>query len=212
MTSLPALPITGALLAGGQGVRLGGVVKAELRVAGERLLDRSLRFLGTLCAEVLVLPGPHVFGSTGHALMVPDALPDRGPPGGVLAALEAAAYPFVFALGVDMPYPSLSAARFLYDQIAGADAALYTRDGRRNPRAGGQEPLFALFGKRCAAPFRQRLELSSASFAQLLSLVKPQLVPLAQAPPADRDGRFLASVNTPVDATALGIEVIPRQP
>lgn len=200
MTSVPgALPITGALLAGGQGLRLGGALKAELRVAGERLLDRSLRFLGGLCAEVLVLPGPHVLASTGSALMVPDALPDRGPPAALLAALETAAFPFVFALGVDMPQPSDPAARQLYDRIAGADAALYVRDGR-------PEPLFGFYGKRCAAPFRDRLERGSAPFAQLLALVTPRLVALSEAPPADRDGRFLASVNTPADAAALGIE------
>jgi molybdopterin-guanine dinucleotide biosynthesis protein A len=197
--------VTGALLAGGQGLRLGGAVKAELRFEGERLLDRSLRFLGELCAEVLLLPGPHVFGSTGKALMVPDALPDRGPPGALLAAMEAAAFPFVFALGADMPHPSQAAARLLYERLAGAEAALYVRDKR-------PEPLFAFYGKPCAAPFRQRLESHNASFVQLLSLVKPRLVPLAEAPLPDRDGRFLASVNTQADLAALGIEATPRQP
>ena len=204
VTPLPAtLPVTGALFAGGQGRRLGGAVKAELRFDGERLLDRSLRFLGELCAEVLLLPGPHLFQSAGKALMVPDALPDRGPPGALLAALETASFPFVFALGADMPRPSQAAARLLYERLASADASLYVRDKR-------PEPLFAFYGKRCAAPFRVRLERTGASFTQLLSLVTPTLVPLTQAPRGDRDGRFLVSVNTPADAAALGIDAPPR--
>jgi molybdopterin-guanine dinucleotide biosynthesis protein A len=193
------LRVTGALLAGGQGLRLGGAIKAELRISGERLLDRSLRFLGELCSEVLVMPGPHALGATNAARLVQDALPDRGPPGALLAALEAAAFPVVFALAVDMPYPSHSAARLLYERLSGADAALFVREGRA-------EPLFAVYGKPCAAPFRAQLERGGASFMELLELVQPRFVPLEEAPPADRDGRFLSSANTPGDAAALGID------
>jgi molybdenum cofactor guanylyltransferase len=199
------LPVTGALFAGGQGLRLGGALKAELRLNGERLLDRSLRFLGELCSEVLLLPGPHRLESTGSAFRVPDALPNLGPPGALLAALEAAAFPRIFALGVDMPYPSQTAARALHDRLGAAEAALYLRAGR-------PEPLFAFYSKGCAAPFRARLERGSASFAQLLSLVRPAFVKLAKAPPADRDGRFLASANTPAEAAALGVDVAARAP
>jgi molybdenum cofactor guanylyltransferase len=199
MTAAPArLPVTGALLAGGRGLRLGGAVKAELKVGRERLIDRALRFLGELCAEVVLLPGPHALEG-GAARSLPDALPDRGPPGALLAALELAACPVVFLLAVDMPRPSHSAARLLHDRLAGADAALWVREGRA-------EPLFAFYRKACAAPFRAQLERGGASFMELLALVQPRFVPLEDAPLPDRDGRFLASANTPAEAAALGID------
>lgn len=196
---MSALPVSGALLAGGRARRLGGIRKAELRLGGERLFDRSLRFLEALCSEILVLPGPHELAPAGAARLIPDALPDRGPPAALLAALEAASFPVVFALAVDMPFPSPTAARVLYDRLARADAALYVRRER-------VEPLFAFYRKNCAAPFRERLRSRSASFSELLEFVRPVLVPLAQAPPADRDGRFLASANCPTEAADLGID------
>jgi molybdopterin-guanine dinucleotide biosynthesis protein A len=193
------LPVSGALLAGGQARRLGGIRKAELRLGGERLLDRSLRFLEDLCSESLVLPGPHPLAPARAARLIPDALPDRGPPAALLAALEAAAFPIVFLVAVDMPHPSPSAARALYDRLGGADAALYVRDGRI-------EPLFGFYRKTCVAPFHRRLRRGSASFSELLPLVRPVLVPLEQAPLADRNGKFLSNANCPTEAASLGIE------
>lgn len=198
MKKLPlSLPVTGALLAGGRGVRLGGKVKAALRVDGERLLDRGLAFLGGLCSETLLLPGPQRLAAPVRSL--PDALPDRGPPGALLAALEGATWPFVFALAVDQPHPSLPAALTLWDALrrAGAEAALYVRDGRI-------EPLFGFYARSCAGPFRRQLERGNASFAALLQEPRIVLLPLAKAPEADRDGHFLESVNSPHDARRLG--------
>ncbi|MHB8416652.1 MAG: molybdenum cofactor guanylyltransferase [Myxococcales bacterium] len=189
------LPVTGALLAGGRGSRLGGAVKAEMELGGETLFDRAVRFLESLCEEVVVLPGSHRLGGPRG---LPDALPDRGAPGALLAALEAARCPWVFALAVDMPRPSGAAARALFARLGSAQAACYVREGRL-------EPLFAFYAKGCAPTFRRRLARRGASFAELLSLVEAVRLPLCGAPKADRDGRFLANVNTPADAEALGI-------
>src|SRR5690606_13300390 len=46
------------ILAGGRGERLGGMVKAELRVGGVRLLDRVLPIVAG-CRPVVVAHGPH---------------------------------------------------------------------------------------------------------------------------------------------------------
>ncbi len=194
------LSATGALLAGGRGSRLGGVRKAELALDGTPLLDRGLAFLRGLCRRTLLLPGPHAFSA--RAATVPDALPDRGAPGALLAALEASDG-WVFALAVDMPHPSRAAALALWSRRRGADAVLYARAGRL-------EPLFAFYASRCAAPFRAVLEKRGASFVELLGTVRAVVVPLAEAPPECRDGRFLASVNTPAGARALGVVLSTR--
>ncbi|MHB1845446.1 MAG: molybdenum cofactor guanylyltransferase [Deltaproteobacteria bacterium] len=192
------LPITGALLCGGAGSRLGGRWKGELMLEGQSLFERALGFLASFCAERLVLPGPHSVELPPGVRAIPDALLDRGPPGALLAALEAASQPHVFVLAVDMPFPSEPAARALFERRADADAVLYRRLGH-------PEPLFALYARRCAAPFRVRLERQSCSLMGLLSGVATALVPLGEAPAADGEGRFLESVNTPEDAERLGL-------
>ncbi len=55
---MPDQSIAAVILAGGRGERLGGVVKAELRVGGVRLLERAMaRVAG--CAPIVIASGPH---------------------------------------------------------------------------------------------------------------------------------------------------------
>jgi molybdenum cofactor guanylyltransferase len=194
MTAAPPLPITGALIAGGQGLRLGGVTKAELRLDGELLLDRSLRFLRALCSEILLLDGDRALVTTGPVRNIADPLPDRGAPGAVLGALEAASHPWVFALGADMPWPSLGPALTLWQaRTAESRAALYVRAGR-------PEPLFAFYARDTASEFREALAPSPHSFVELLRSI-PTLY--LEAPPGD--SRFLENANTPEDLARLGL-------
>ena len=78
------------IIAGGQGTRLGGVRKADLRVGGVRQLDRLVASLGTVARPILVASGPR-----GQHLALPRdcvAVPDRdsahaGPLAGLIAAV-----------------------------------------------------------------------------------------------------------------------------
>lgn len=77
------------IIAGGEGQRLGGVRKAELRIGGVRQIDRVVAALGPVARPILVSTGP------GHRrIEMPAgciALPDlRAPCGGPLAGLAAA--------------------------------------------------------------------------------------------------------------------------
>jgi molybdopterin-guanine dinucleotide biosynthesis protein A len=188
------LPITGALIAGGQGRRLGGIHKAELRLDGERLLDRSLRFLRALCSEVLLLDGGRSLVTPEPVRRLADPIPDRGAPGAVLGALEAASHPWLFALGADMPWPSLPHALALWEQRSPeCRAALYVREGR-------PEPLFAFYAREVAAVFRSALAAGPCSFVSLL-----RTAPWTSVEAPVGDARFLANANTPEDLARLGL-------
>ena len=63
MTNLPHAVI----IAGGQGQRLGGVRKADLRIGGRRLLDRVIDGLGPVEQPVVVATGP----AAGPTLQLP---------------------------------------------------------------------------------------------------------------------------------------------
>jgi molybdopterin-guanine dinucleotide biosynthesis protein A len=188
------LPITGALIAGGQGLRLGGINKPELRVDGERLLDRSLRFLRELCAEVLLVDGDRALATSEPIRRVADSIPDRGAPGAVLGALEAASHPWLFTLGGDMPWPSLAPALALWQgRATDSRAALYVRAGR-------PEPLFAFYARNTASDFRSALDPAPRSFVQILRSIPTTYLEA----PSDR-AQFLENANTPEDLERLGL-------
>ena len=77
------------ILAGGAGTRLGGVRKADLRVGGQRLLDRVATAMGPVEAPLLISTGPSALKLALPAGAV--AVPDLGDAyAGPLAGLQAA--------------------------------------------------------------------------------------------------------------------------
>ncbi|HWJ87261.1 MAG TPA: NTP transferase domain-containing protein [Pelagibacterium sp.] len=78
--------IVGLILAGGSGVRLGGVRKADLRLGNVSLLQRVTSSLRGQCAPILLSTGSTVYPDTQGLPQVPDA-PDAitGPAAGLLA-------------------------------------------------------------------------------------------------------------------------------
>lgn len=124
------------ILAGGKAVRLGGVDKPSVDIAGRTMLDRVLDACADARATVVVgTPRP-----TGRPVMW--ALEDP-PDGGPLAGLDAglAALPGdterVVVLAADMPLLTAGAIAGLLSQLPGHDAAVFTDDGGRvQPLAG----------------------------------------------------------------------------
>ena len=76
------------IIAGGQGQRLGGVRKGDLRIGGVRLVERVRLALGDVAEPLLLATGPGGDSSADAGLL---AVPDLdGPVGGPLAGLAAA--------------------------------------------------------------------------------------------------------------------------
>jgi len=95
--------LTAALITGGKSTRMGRD-KAWLAVDGEPLWRRQLATLRTLePAEIFVCGAGRDDLAAPDARALLDAVPDRGPLGGLTAALAAAAEPFVVVLAVDLP-------------------------------------------------------------------------------------------------------------
>jgi molybdopterin-guanine dinucleotide biosynthesis protein A len=111
--------LTAALITGGKSTRMGRD-KAWLAVDGEPLWRRQLATLRALePAEIFVCGAGRDDLAAADARALLDAEPDRGPLGGLTAALQAAAEPFVMALAVDLPAMT---AEFLAELVEEAAA------------------------------------------------------------------------------------------
>tara|TARA_R110002020_G_scaffold2136_12_gene9802 strand:- start:12344 stop:12955 length:612 start_codon:yes stop_codon:yes gene_type:complete len=78
------------IIAGGQGTRLGGVRKADLRVGGLRQLDRVIRALDGVQRPIMIANGSKGQRLTlpGDCVLVPDRdSPGAGPLSGLIAAV-----------------------------------------------------------------------------------------------------------------------------
>ncbi|MBN3757461.1 molybdenum cofactor guanylyltransferase MobA [Paraburkholderia sp. Tr-20389] len=101
--------ITGLLLAGGRGMRMGGADKGLQTLHGEPLALHVMRRLAPQAVTLLISANRHrdryaELGAPFHATVITDTLPDfPGPLAGLLAGLRAARTPFVLSAPCDTP-------------------------------------------------------------------------------------------------------------
>lgn len=146
MSILSPKTVVAAILAGGEGRRLGGVAKATLRLGGLSLLERQRAALTPQAAAVLVCIGANQidapWADNCGLPVVADPVADAGPLAGIAAALvwtrayrpEAAA---VVSVPVDLPFiPADLVARLTVE-----DGVAVAESGGRTHHAVAAWPL-----------------------------------------------------------------------
>jgi molybdopterin-guanine dinucleotide biosynthesis protein A len=183
---------TAAILAGGQGRRLGGLDKGALRLGAERFLDRQLGILRTLTDHLLIVSGdPDRYQAAG-VIVVPDLMPGAGALGGLYTALMRAPTDQTIVLACDMPFVSAAFLEHLVAVGREVDAAV--------PRSvEGYHPLCASYSRACAEPIRRRIEAGVLRVAAFLADVRVREIGPDEIAKFDSDGALLANVNTPED-------------
>lgn len=194
-------PLSGAVLAGGRGRRL-GQDKALLRLWGEQgptLLQASLAALAPLCQELLVVTErPHEWPALPATILF-DRYPQGGALGGIYTALLAARHPFLLVVACDMP--------FLKVELLSAMAAL-PRDydvliPRHRPLPGEPEgrtePLHAIYGRPCLEPMRRLLEGGERRIVRFFPQVRVRYLEEEEWARFDPLGRSFYNINTPTD-------------
>lgn len=189
------------IIAGGEGRRLGGVLKSELQIGGVRLIDRvAARLAG--CSPLLVLHGRHEAAGLSlptKAIAVPDLESDYGGPlAGLAAAVEwlgAAGWSGELVLSaVDTPFlPEDYAARLLA-ALAAAPAAMAS--------AGGQ-PYPTNSAWRLAAISGLPEEVRAGTAPRSLKRLAERLGAVEVSWPIGTKGDPFANANTPEDLAQL---------
>ena len=132
-------PVTAFVLAGGKSTRM-GTDKAFLELSGRSLLANAMHIAHEVAGEVRIVGDPSKYSRFGA--VVSDVYRDRGPLGGIHAALSTTSTDLNLVLGVDLP---LIEGRFLAYLISQAvkSSALVTV-----PQVGTHfEPLCAVYRK-----------------------------------------------------------------
>ena len=144
MNGVPPPPldeVTGAILAGGQGSRVGGLDKGMMPVLDEPLVAQVVRRLGLQVGRIVICANRHGAEYAAYGEVVADRIGGfRGPLAGIDAALLACRSPWLLTVPVDCPSPPVDLMARLHAaaEASGArGATVRTRDRR--------EPLFALY-------------------------------------------------------------------
>jgi molybdopterin-guanine dinucleotide biosynthesis protein A len=126
------LPLTGLILAGGRGSRMGGRDKGLVQFRGRPLVDHVIERIAPQVDELLISANRSLddYARRGYQV-ISDTIPDfQGPLAGVLAGLRAARHEWVLTVPCDMPHlPDDLAARFV--RAARQCSLLVADDGSR---------------------------------------------------------------------------------
>lgn len=190
--------VAGAILAGGEGRRMGGVNKALLEVGGQRIIDRLLAVFRSCFSEVLIAAREaSAFANLGVPVAT-DRFELRSSLTGIHAALIAARAERVFVSACDTPFLRRELVLALLGQCdPDADVVIpIWEDGRL-------EPLCAVYSKACLPHIEARLEAGSAQIIRFFAMVRVRHVPMASLREADPELKSFLNVNTPSDLAAF---------
>ncbi len=123
-----------------------GADKAALDWHGRPLLERVLELARSTARDVRVV-GPREKFAKYSAMVVEDVYVERGPLGGIHAALASSATDLNLVLAVDMPLLDPRFLQYLVEQAQGATAAWVTLPRLKS----GLQPLCAVYRRAFAA-------------------------------------------------------------
>lgn len=181
--------ITGLVLAGGQGSRM-GAEKAALVLGGETLAARAQRYLAARTSQVWLSANQTQQGHVFAQVLADDPVygAQAGPLAGVATALAALTTPWLLTLPVDIPWLPSDLHVRLADAVRSTPAKVaYARTNDRD------HPLCMLVHQSLAVPLRHYL--LGGDRKVLLWLRAQQAVPVT----FPDDEALFANLNTPED-------------
>ena len=187
------IDVTGVLLAGGKGRRM-GEDKRYLVVGEQTLLERGLHVLRSIFQEVLVVIAQDSPPLDIDARVVRDLVPDCGSLGGIYTGLTQAATPCIFVVACDMPFLDQAVISQFTSRRATADIVMAKLAARLHP-------MHALYGKGCLPAMEQMILAQQLKIQDLVShaSLRVRYVTEADLLTVDPSWRSFHNVNTPAD-------------
>lgn len=170
--------------------------KALLVMEGETLVERAIRKLREVCAEVAIAGGSEALTRFGR--VVPDAEMGCGPLGGMVAALAESRCEWNVFLPVDVPFVPVSCLRELVSAAAESELGAMARV------EGQVQPLCGVYSKAMLPVLRQELAEGRWKVAQAIAAAGP--VGMVDF----EDVEWFRNVNTPEEFVAARGMVVRR--
>jgi len=184
--------VTAFVLAGGKSTRM-GADKAFVRWGDETLLDRALKLARAVAEEVRIVGDGKKFGGFG-CQVVEDIYRDRGPLGGIHAALNTSKSELHLVLAVDLPLMTLEFLDYLIRQARQAGATVTV------PKiAGGLQPLCAVYRKEFASIAEGSLKAGDNKIDPLFARLDTRVIEEKEIMRAGFSAEIFSNMNTPED-------------
>lgn len=183
--------ISGIILAGGVGKRLGYKNKALLKLGGKSIADYVIEALSEVTENMLLITNTPDEFVQFNIPMYGDILPNSGPLAGIHSGLKNSGTHYNLVVACDMPFIKSCLFRFLIDNIEDNDIVIpVTPDG--------YHPLCAIYSKNCIEPIEHLIGLGKLKVTDLFSCVKVKKVKFPESDP-NCDLKVFYNINTDED-------------
>jgi molybdopterin-guanine dinucleotide biosynthesis protein A len=185
------MQVSGIILAGGRGSRLGGVNKALLEIGASRNIDRVIAALRPLCSELLVVANDPALQSLAGVRVTFDPEPHAGVLPALGWALAQATGESAIAVACDMPFLSTALLRLQLERSSTVDVVMPVVDGR-------PEPLHAVYRRvACLSAIRESLAAGQQRLIAFLDRVRVLYLDEQELIRIDSELRSFFNTNTP---------------
>jgi molybdenum cofactor guanylyltransferase len=182
--------VSAFVLAGGKSTRM-GTDKAFVEYEGRTLLARALDLVRSVASGVWIVGSKEKFAA--FAPVVEDIFPDRGPLGGIHAALLGSLTELNLMLAVDMPFVSRSFLQYLITQGGSTpdETVVVPRsEGRR-------QPLCAIYRREFAGVAERALQTGRNKIDPLFDQVQTRVIEQEDLEGAGFSTGIFRNLNTP---------------
>jgi len=174
------------ILSGGYSSRMGSH-KMNLRLGDKTFLSHMEEKAATIFNDVVVLGANHQVDSIYQ--VIPDSVPDAGPLGGLLAALQHTTADSIAIVPVDLPQISVGVIRSLRDLTGGEYNAILARSINR------LQPLVGIYKKKLTNQLIMYLKSEKRSVMGFINTVEYSTFDVSE--------KDIVNVNTPEDYKTL---------
>lgn len=185
------MKISGVVLAGGKGHRLGGE-KAWIELGGKPLLKWTADRLARAFLDVIVVADAVERFQGLPYQCVADRQLGLGPIGGIDTALRTTSAEAIFAVACDMPFLQHEVIRWMVDLAEGYDLVI-------PDLSDGLHPLHALYTRRCLSAIEAQIRKRDLALHALPRMVKTHFVSEETLRRLDPSLLSVMNINTPED-------------
>jgi len=169
-----------------------GADKALLELAGKPLIARAVELAREIVPEVTIVGDPRKFAAFGP--VIEDVYRDRGPLGGIHAALTNSAAEWNLILAVDLPFIPVRFLTYLLMRAESSGATVTV------PSLGGYfQPLCAVYRQRFVSAAEAALSTGKNKIDQLFREVTLCAISEEEMSANSLDSSMFRNLNTPED-------------
>ena len=172
---------------------MGGKNKALLSIGGQTIMDRLYNTLRGFFDEVLLVTNDPLQYLSWDFTIVTDLFPIRSSLTGIHAGLFYASAPHAFITACDTPFLKTELIRVLLEELEPKQDVIMPLTGK------GNEPLCAIYSKRCIKPIERQLKSKDPKIVNFFPKVRVKEIPEARLRSADPHLVSFFNINTPKD-------------